>query len=189
MDLDSSESQCESGCRDQTARSQLTDLGINVSRIRSGSFVNHGPSDNFQSQQEQDRAVVDLWKRSSLQLHRICEASGILCLHVLQPNQYMPGSKVMTAEEKQHAYDPHQRAAVAISRIYPHVRETATWLTDAGVNFSDKSMLFSDIDETIYADPCCHYNRKGNVMLANSIGIELCRLLDKQREPVASREH
>jgi hypothetical protein len=175
--------------RDQAALSQLTDLGIKVSRIRSGSFVNHGPSNDFQSQEEQDQAVIDLWKRSSLQLHRICEANGVIYLHVLQPNQYLTGSKVMNAEEKQHAYDPQQRAAVVISRIYPDLRDTAAWLTDAGVNFSDQSMLFSDIDETIYADKCCHYNKKGNVMLANLVGTELRRLLDEQGEPVASRQH
>ena len=78
---------------------------------------------------------------------------------------------------------------MAIRRIYSHLRDTAPWLTDAGVNFSDQAMLFSEIDETIYADKCCHYNKRGNVMLANSVGIELRRLLDKHREPVASTQH
>ena len=43
--------------------------------------------------------LIDLWKRSSLQLHGICEANGIIDLHVLQSNLYLPGSRVMNAEE------------------------------------------------------------------------------------------
>ena len=41
-----------------------------------------------------------LWKQSSLQMKHLCDAGGIRYAHFLQPNQYIEGSKPMTAAER-----------------------------------------------------------------------------------------
>ena len=167
--------------RDQSAVSELTDLAIEVSRARTNSFVYHGPAADNEDQAAINQQIVDLWLRSSIQLHRSCNAGGILYLHVLQPNQYCSGSKQMSPEEISWAWQPGQAAGEAIREVYPLLIDQTQSLADEGVAFSDQSMLFEDITETIYIDPYCHYNEKGNVLLAEAVATELLKLLDKGR--------
>ena len=35
-----------------------------------------------------------------------------------------------------------------------------------GVHFVDLTMLFKDVEETIYEDDCCHVNQRGNNLIA-----------------------
>jgi hypothetical protein len=168
--------------RDERARSELTDLGLKVTNIKRESFVHHGPAADFADQQKVDQAIVDLWIRSSMQLQSLCRGSQTTYVHVLQPNQYLVGSKVLSEKEKQTAYIPGQVAGDAVERLYPQLREQAARLTDVGVIFSDQTMLFADIRDTIYSDPYCHYNRAGNEMLAAAIVQELIRVLVQQRD-------
>ena len=35
-----------------------------------------------------------------------------------------------------------------------------------GVNFTDLTQLFRDIEEPIYTDQCCHFNQQGNDLMA-----------------------
>jgi hypothetical protein len=60
--------------------------------------------------------LADLWQRSSLQLARVAEASGARYYHFLQPNQYVVGSKPLTAGERAEAWiadHPYRRAVEA----------------------------------------------------------------------------
>ncbi|MEZ6129660.1 MAG: hypothetical protein R3C59_13335 [Planctomycetaceae bacterium] len=165
--------------RDRKARSELLDLGLEVSRVRKGSFVNHGPVNGFETKQTMQQAVIDLWFRSSLQMNRLCGASNCLYLHVLQPNQYMEGSKPLSPEELEDCYvEPGDPPGDAIRELYPLLVRTGDTLCDAGVSFSDQTMLFADVTDTIYADHFCHYNKRGNIMLAQAVVTELRRLLD-----------
>ncbi|MEX1311763.1 MAG: hypothetical protein AB1Z65_15160, partial [Candidatus Sulfomarinibacteraceae bacterium] len=42
-------------------------------------------------------------------------------------------------------------------------------LVEQGVQFFDTSMTFVDYEETLYLDSCCHFNRRGNEILAAEI--------------------
>jgi hypothetical protein len=116
------------------------------------------------------RDCVDVWRRSSLQMQAICEAEGIRYLHVLQPNQYDPGSKPLTSTEEKEAFDPEGPYRPVVEQGYPLLREAGRELAAAGVAFHDLSFAFQDVDETLYVDSCCHFNGEGNRVLAEAIG-------------------
>lgn len=133
-------------------------------------FFVRGPERDHLPQDEMIRACVDVWKRSSLQMQAICVANGIRYLHVLQPNQYDPGSKPLTATEEKDAFDPEGPYKPVIEQGYPLLRAAGKELAEAGVAFCDLSFAFQDVDETLYVDSCCHFNGEGNRILAEAIG-------------------
>jgi hypothetical protein len=111
-----------------------------------------------------------MWKMSSLQMHRISTANGILYFHFLQPNQYVAGSKIMGKEESKIALldrHPYKKGAEG---GYPHLIKTGKELVNQGVHFHDLTSVFVDKVEPIYVDACCHLNKIGNDILGTVIG-------------------
>jgi hypothetical protein len=113
--------------------------------------------------------LVDIWARTSLQMHAICDAFDIRYLHCLQPNQYDPGSKPLSGEEKEKAYDTEGPYRSVIEEGYGQLRAAGAELQQAGVAFHDLSGVFADVDETLYVDTCCHFNGEGNRLMAEAI--------------------
>ncbi len=115
------------------------------------------------------RDLVSVWKESSLQMRALCEGSEIRFYHFLQPNQYLPGSKPIGAEERAVAVTPGHPYARGVARGYPGLREAGRELRDAGVRFHDLTQIFSDVPEPLYVDDCCHLGPRGNALLAEAI--------------------
>ncbi len=138
-----------------------------------------GPHHPFRDDQEMLEALVGDWERCSLLLHKTCAAHGIRYYQFLQPNQYVPGSKVLTAEEKKTAILEPQPARPMIEQGYPMLREAGKRLQARGVKFHDLSMVFAAHKQTLYFDTCCHFNREGNEVLA----VPIARALVETREP------
>jgi hypothetical protein len=127
------------------------------------------PSDEFDDRNV-TRFLADVWRRSSLQLQAICAGSGIAYVHILQPNQYVPGSKPLTAEERRDAYWPEgSPTRVASEEGYALLVEEGKKLREAGVDFHDLTRLFEHVNETLYVDLCCHFNALGNRLLIEHI--------------------
>ena len=102
-------------------------------------------------------------------MHRLCEANGIRYYHFLQPNQYVPGSKILSADELRNAFDPHYPSRAVVVAGYPYLEAAGRELTAAGVHFYDLTEIFKAHPETIYFDTCCHVNRHGCELMANQI--------------------
>ncbi|MGH7365476.1 MAG: hypothetical protein ACREK9_03625 [Candidatus Rokuibacteriota bacterium] len=111
--------------------------------------------------------LADLWQRSSLQLARLAEASGARYYHFLQPNQYVVGSKPLTAGERAEAWIADHPYRRAVEAGYPSLQRAGRTLLRLGVRFTDLSGAFGDHPEPIYIDSCCHVNRRGNAILAD----------------------
>lgn len=118
---------------------------------------------------------VAVWERCSRQLEALCVANDIRYVHVLQPNQYDPGSKPLSDSEKDTAFDPEGPYKPAIERGYPLLREAGERLRADGVTFIDLSRVFEDTKETLYVDNCCHFNKAGNRILVDAIAGELAK--------------
>jgi hypothetical protein len=113
--------------------------------------------------------AVDIWSRSSRLMQQISAANGIAYVHVLQPNQYLPGAKRFTEEERARAYRSDQPYRVAVEEGYPLLIAAGEELRRTGVEFADLSLVYADSEETIFVDDCCHMNRRGNEILADRI--------------------
>jgi len=104
-------------------------------------------------------SIVKCWSESSLSIDSICRARSIHYLHVLQPTLHDDGSKPVTDEER-------SRGIALESWIkgtregYPMLRKAGSGLLESGVHFADCSMIFKDVKESIYYDPC-HFEGLG----------------------------
>ena len=61
----------------------------------------------------------------------------------------------------------------SVERGYPLLSATGRRLAEHGVHFHDLTMLFSDVEEPLYLDSCCHLNAAGNARLGHAIGAAL----------------
>lgn len=112
---------------------------------------------------------VALWQRTSRQMHDLCAARGIAYHHFLQPNQYVPGSKPLSAAERSRAYVADGDYARLVPEAYPLLRRAGRELASEGVSFHDLTDVFAGIEEPLYIDGCCHFNLRGNQILATAI--------------------
>lgn len=138
-------------------------------RAVSADYAATGPDAQLRSTEELYGFLVDLWARASLQLDRLCRANGIRYYHFLHPNQYVQGSKTLTASEKKQAFletHPYRRG---VDRGYPGLRDAGPRLRQGGVNFVDLTQIFLDQDEPLYIDSCCHFNRLGNEIMGQQM--------------------
>src|SRR5262249_14711508 len=119
--------------------------------------------------------LADVWERSSLAMAHLCRAAGIRYVHALQPNQYVPGSKRLTEDERRIAFDPDVADTKRVENGYPLLLERGAELRDRGVDFLDLTMLYKDEADAIYTDKCCHVNQHGAEMMGAAIGREIGR--------------
>lgn len=147
-----------------TAYRELNDL-----KASRNDFAASGPPQKFADEDELYEQCVQIWKRSSLQLHGVCQANGIRYYHFLQPNQYVPDSKDITEETRSSAWEQDYLARTPVEKGYPLLVREGGNLTAAGVSFTDLTQLFRDHPELIYKDACCHLNDHGNDLMAQKI--------------------
>ena len=115
------------------------------------------------------------WAEASRSLAGMCDARGITYLHVLQPTLHDEGSKPLTPEE----IETGTAATIWVrsARVgYPLLRAAGEDLDAAGIAFLDASMLFADVQETLYYDPC-HFGPAGHERFAEVIAAALLEAL------------
>ena len=165
----------------ETEREQLRARLMSDHLIEGGrGFVAAGPEENFEDMDAAAKAAVELWRRSSLQMHRLVTGSNAVYVHALQPNQYLPGSKPLTEAETQQFYDQGMPEGQTIVKLYPEMIAAGGRLREEGVNFYDLTSVFSDITETLYSDWCCHYNTHGNEILAEHLAAAILDSMEKR---------
>ena len=120
-----------------------------------------------------------IWKRSSQAMAATADRFGVQYLHLLQPNQYVEGSKPLSEEEKELFYDPNRRWSQAVIRGYALLQKEGRALKRRGVDFHDLTQVFVDHPETLYRDACCHFNPRGNQLLGRAVADLLADRLKK----------
>jgi hypothetical protein len=143
-------------------------------RLESGpsagsTYQGHGPSREYESEELMFDDLARVWARSSMQMHAVCRDLDIEYYHFLQPNQYFPGSKPLTAGELSSAWSRDHPYRPAVERGYPELIVAGGRLRELGVPFHDLSMVFADDRRSLYADACCHLNREGYHAVAGAI--------------------
>ena len=134
----------------------------------------YGPRSWLTAERKRLAAAAGVWYRGSLTLARLAELAGAEYYHFLQPNQYVPGSKPLSPEERELHYELYEVTRYFTARGYPLLRALGRDLPGQGVNYFDLTGIFADHPETLYIDGCCHLNERGNELLA----AEMVRLLE-----------
>jgi hypothetical protein len=132
------------------------------------------------------KEAVAIWKKSSIEMNKISEANDIQYFHFLQPSQYFVGSKELTLNEKKYAFfnlsglteKEGINSAIpdykyAVEQSYSVLVNEGMAIKKQGVSFIDLTQIFSETKEDIYKDRCCHYNNKGNEIVAREIARQI----------------
>ena len=152
--------------QERTAR-QIIQLNHQLAALAAACTLEKcGPGGWLTAKGETLPAAARVWYRGSLALARLSELSGAEYYHFLQPSQYAPDSKPLSPEELQYARKPDGYFGAFIPQGYPLLREWGRDLTGQGINYFDLTGIFADHPETLYRDPCCHLNDRGNELLA-----------------------
>lgn len=128
-----------------------------------------GPHMEFPDDDALMAFLAGAWARCSLQMDRLCRANGARYVHVLQPNQYVPDSKPLSAEERAIAVSgnhPYQRP---VAEGYSYLSRWGRQLVERGVEFHDFSLVFRDVHRILYSDNCCHLNKEGYRLIVQKL--------------------
>lgn len=134
------------------------------------SFLARGPAPGDVPRGQVCRLLAEHWARASTLMFDLARARGIVYVHFLQPNQYVPGSKPMGREERLVALAPAHPYKAPVEDCYPSLVEAGRALAGRGVPFRDLSGLFAGHPEPLYEDACCHYNQEGKRLIGQAMG-------------------
>lgn len=161
-------------------------LALIASEPESKNYMATGPRKSYPTESGLFGELCAVWERSSLLIRDLCRANGIEYFHFLQPNQYLPGSKDFTEEEKTKGYNGESWHRPAVEKGYPRLIEAGRRLAGKGVHFYDMTGLFSGEKGTIYIDNCCHYNETGNEIFGTAIGQAIAGYYRQEAEKTAA---
>jgi hypothetical protein len=113
--------------------------------------------------------MAAIWANASLAMKGLLSAKGIEYYHVIQPNQYYATGRQFTTEETRTALNDGSPNRESVQKGYPRLLARLRGLEDAGVNIFSAVEVFDGAKDTIYVDDCCHYNTRGNEILARYI--------------------
>ncbi|MCH9651430.1 MAG: hypothetical protein K0U98_24605 [Deltaproteobacteria bacterium] len=157
--------------RDQRLDGELASAQLELMDRDGGSksFQTRGPRRNYPEPEDLYQDLAAMWIRSSQQMHSIAKGLGAEYYHFLQPNQYLEGSKVLTQEELQRAFQEDHRYRVGVVEGYPLLQSAGQKARAEGLPFIDLTAVFRDVPQTLYTDSCCHFNLEGNFLLARAM--------------------
>ena len=100
--------------------------------------------------------VQNIWMDSSNKIAQFAETRKIPYIHILQPNQYVVGSKPLSnlEIEKFYGYEPYKKPIAA------HYHNLSISSLDTPYKL-DQRQLFKSEKRTVYSDECCHLNHLG----------------------------
>ena len=152
--------------RERTGR-QIIQLNRQLAASWSAySLERGGPRQWFPQERELYPAATRMWYRSSRLLSELAAVAGAEYYHFLQPNQYVPGGKPLSAAELACCYNAGGTRERIYQDLYPNMVQFGEKLSRRPVNYFDLSYIFRGNRETLYRDDCCHFNDRGNELLA-----------------------
>lgn len=123
------------------------------------------------TQNEAIERALDIWLASSRSSYAIASINGIDYLEVIQPSQYLKGSKKFSQEEEK--FVRSDQTMKVVGKGYSKVKASSFGLQDE--NILDARFIFANTIVPVYSDSCCHLNQEGERILAAAIARKLIR--------------
>ena len=120
------------------------------------------------SQRKDPNRIVKNWIQDVQKHHLIVEGAGKKIVTVFQPNQYDPGSKIISENENilSRSSGPKERVQV----LYPLAKRQFLNLSKRHAkSFVDMTEVYKMESRDIYKDGCCHVNDLGNKILLEQL--------------------
>lgn len=118
-----------------------------------------------QSQEEAIQRALRIWISSSRSSYAVASINGIRYLEVIQPSQYLEGSKKFSHEEELRVRS--DQSMKVVGRGYSLVNTEDFGLSP--INILDARFIFAETRQQVYKDNCCHLNQEGESILAHAI--------------------
>lgn len=122
--------------------------------------------------------LATFWMESAREMRALAEGRGGRFFHFLQPNQHVPGSKPIGADEAEIALRGGEAFAPHVVRGYAALRERGRVLAGEGAQFHDMTQVFAEVEEPLYVDNIGHIGKRGNELLADAIAAAIRSDLD-----------
>lgn len=166
--------------RDRQLSARLTevmrDIVLHQDR-KQQQYASAGPVERFPTDEARLTALAEWWANCSLRLAEMCQAAGTAYIHVLQPNQHYPGPD--TPDQPGSMFLSASKYSQAARQGYPYLLRAGATLTAQGIDFHDLTGLFSGSTDELYADDCCHFNARGNELLARALAERIIKRLGR----------
>jgi len=107
------------------------------------------------------------WKGYHRLIHQVSSSMGILDIHILQPNPYIPDSKDFTSEEIK-AIKGFLALGDCVLMGYPKLQEALSGLKREGVITEDLSAIFRNETKTVWIDGG-HLNQEGYKIVLDKV--------------------
>lgn len=131
---------------------------------------------NFRDRSHADEAfftaIADQWAYSSVLMSKIAQSNNVRYIHIIQPNQHY--SRHRFDDEKAVAFKIAEDNAFVVGarRGYPALNAMSKMMR-GGLNVYSAIDIFDNIAEHVYADECCHYNARGESLLADFVAVKI----------------
>jgi hypothetical protein len=109
--------------------------------------------------------ISTLWLECSHLMASILNQRGIPYFHFVQPNQYYSTRRISEGEQAL-AVSDRSRYRESVEKGYPLILDAAEQLAERGTNVFSATSVFEGVSGPVYSDNCCHYNQRGNEILA-----------------------
>jgi hypothetical protein len=119
-------------------------------------------------------------------VHIIGKKFHVPCFFVIQPNQYVHGSKPLSKKERNEFITITSLKKI-INGFYPRIIEMYRRLSSQGIGAIDLTNVFNKTHETAYIDTYCHLNELGKKTFGKAI-LEKIIKLDKHLRIVPKAE-
>lgn len=111
------------------------------------------------------------WIASSRSSYAIASVNGIEYLEVIQPSQYLEGSKSFSREEE--LLVRSDQSMKVVGKGYSMVKAGDFGISPESV--LDARFIFANTRQPVYSDNCCHLNQEGEKILADAIALKILR--------------
>lgn len=144
------------------------------------------------SEKDAFKKSLYVWSQASSFVYNQTKNKGAVYLLAIQPNQYLKDSKVLSLKEKslisKDGY-PNRLARLLnikaasyyageiIKKYYGSISKEDFDIPKE--NILDLREIFKENKDTLYADSCCHLNRKGMNIISESLSYKIISLLEK----------
>jgi hypothetical protein len=160
----------------QNSMNDISELDVLINNVATDVDVKRdflyealGPDYEFTDWENLYSYSVQIWANSSKLVNSIATGGGAKYFHFLQPNQYIEGSKPMSAHERGIALMKQGGYGYFYKQAHRHIVDKAQWLIDQGVSYHDLTNLYQDVEDVIYIDNCCHVNAKGSRLMVEKM--------------------
>lgn len=146
---------------------QLKQINAGVSLQLDRENEYYGPSEHENLKKNESFLQAKVWSKYASLMGQMFLVKKIKHFHFLQPNQHLAGSKPLSNLEKKSFFNPD--SVQDIESGYREIFQQKELLLKEGIKIYDLTKIFRDTEETLYTDPCCHFNYKGNEIMEDEI--------------------